>query len=126
MIKCNHYRLKPGVEVLLYGEELRLPDFLKADLIKEDVDPSTEEYRHLDILNRNLLIESILGKRSRDKVLEEEHISSFDDLSNAYFLVKAKALNKSKRVREFVEEKYAEVIELVKKDETLDKNAQGS
>lgn len=126
MIKCNHYRLKPGVEVLLYGEELRLPDFLKADLIKEDVDPSTEEYRHLDILNRNLLIESILGKRSRDKVLEEEHISSFDDLSNAYFLVKVKALNKSKRVREFVEEKYAEVIELVKKDETLDKNAQGS
>jgi len=126
MIKCNHYRLKPGVEVLLYGEELRLPDFLKADLIKEDVDPSTEEYRHLDILNRNLLIESILGKRSRDKVLEEEHISSFDDLSNAYFLVKAKALNKSKRVREFVEEKYAEVIELVKKDETIDKNAQGS
>ena len=117
MIKCNHYRLKPGIEVLLYGEELNLPDFLKAELIKEDVDPSTEEYRHLDLLDRNLLIESVLGKRTRDKVLEEEHITSFDDLSNAYFLIKAESLNKSRRVREFVEEKYAEIIELVKKDD---------
>jgi hypothetical protein len=114
------------VEILLYGEELRLPDFFKAELIKEDVDPSTEEYRHLNLLNRNLLVESILGKRTRDKVLEEERITSFDDLSNAYFLVKAKALNKSRRVREFVEEKYAEVIELVKKDDTSNKNDQGS
>lgn len=122
MIKCNHYRLNPGVEVLLYGEELNLPDFLKAELIKEDVDPSAEEYRHLDLLNRNLLVESILGKRNRDKVLEEEHITSFNDLSNAYFLVKAKALNKSRRVREYVEEKYAEIIELVKKDESPNGN----
>lgn len=126
MIKCNHYRLKPGGEVLLYGEELNLPDFFKAELIKEDIDPSTEEYRHLDLLDRNLLVESVLGKRTRDKVLEEEHITSFNDLSNAYFLVKAKALNKSRRVREFVEEKYTEVIELVKKDDTSSKNDQGS
>ena len=40
--------------------------------------------------------------------------------------MKAKALNKSRRVREFVEEKYAEVIELVKKDDTSSKNDQGS
>lgn len=125
-MKCNHYRLKPGVEVLLYGEELNLPDFLKAELIKEDVDPSTEEYRHLDLLDRDLLVQSVLGKRTRDKVLEDERITSFDDLSNAYFLVKAKALNKSRRVREFVEEKYAEIIELVKKDEASGEDDQGS
>lgn len=124
---CNHYRLKIGTEVLLYGEELNLPDFLEAELIKEDVDPSTEEYRHLDILNKNLLEQSILGKRTKDKVLEEEYITSFDDLSNAYFLIKAKALHKSKRIRDFIEEKYAEIIELVKKNEYFpNEDGQGS
>ena len=123
MIKCNHYRLKPGVEVLLYGEELNLPDFLNAELINENVDPSIEEYRYLSLLDKDLLIQSILGKRTRDKILEEEHISSFNDLSNAYFLIKAKVLNKQRRIRELVEEKYIDIIELVKKDGTYNKDA---
>ena len=123
MIKCNHYRLKPGVEVLLYGEELNLPDFLNAELINENVDPSIEEYRYLSLLDKDLLIQSILGKRTRDKILEVEHISSFNVLSNAYFLIKAKVLNKPRRIRELVEEKYIDIIELVKKDGTYNKDA---
>lgn len=121
MIKCNYYKNNGGA-FLVYGENPTLPDFFKAELLQEDVDPSTSEYRNLDIINKELLILSLAKKRTRDTVLEEEHIRTFNDLSNAYFLIKAKLLHKSKRVRDFVEEKYAEVIELIKRDVTKDGN----
>lgn len=128
MIKCNHYSLDSGVEFLLYGEDLSIPEFLKLKLITEDIDPSKEPYCNLPIFNYNMFLLSTLRKQNRDKVLEGEHIESFFDLAQAYFLIKIKKLNKSKRVRDFVKEKYIEVIELIKNDneQTSTSNTDGS
>ena len=114
MIKCNCYSFNNEKQILIYGDELEIPESFGLTLIAEDIDPSLEQYRKLPLYNKELLILTVFGKRNREKVLEEEHISSFDDLSNAYFLLKIKQLNKSRRVREFVEQKYIEIIDLVK------------
>ena len=113
MIKCNHYKLKDGdVEFLVYGEELNVP-FETFELLHENVDPSTDEFRNLELLNVSDLYTRMFSKRTVDKTLEEAGIKSFNDLSNAYFLIKTKELKKSRRVREYVEQKYIQIIELV-------------
>ena len=112
MIKCNHYKLKDqDVEFLIYGEEFDVPETF--ELLHENVDPSTSKFRNLELLNSSELYARIFSKRTVDKTLEEAGIRSFNDLSNAYFLIKTKELNKSRRVREYVEQKYIQVIELV-------------
>lgn len=58
----------------------------------------------------------LFKKRTKDKILEEEGISSYLDISAAYELLKFKSLNKSRRVRELVLEKYIEIIEDVRKN----------
>lgn len=113
MIKCNHYKLKDGdVEFLVYGEELNVP-FETFELLRENVDPSADEFRNLELLNVSDLYTRMFSKRTVDKTLEEAGIRSFNDLSNAYFLIKTKELKKSRRVREYVEQKYIQIIELV-------------
>lgn len=113
MIKCNHYKLKGGdVEFLVYGEELNVP-FETFELLRENVDPSADEFRNLELLNVSDLYTRMFSKRTVDKTLEEAGIRSFNDLSNAYFLIKTKELKKSRRVREYVEQKYIQIIELV-------------
>ena len=113
MIKCNHYKLKDGnVEFLVYGEELNVP-FETFELLHENVDPSVDEFRNLELLNVSDLYTRMFSKRTVDKTLEEAGIRSFNDLSNAYFLIKTKELKKSRKVREYVEQKYIQIIELV-------------
>ena len=115
MIKCNHYKFKEGdYEFLAYGETFNFPE--SFELLKENVDPSVPGYRELDLVKSESLLQ--FG-RTRDKVLEEEHIKSFTDLSYAYMLLKMKELHKSKRVRDFVEQKYIEVIELVQIEDEM-------
>ena len=113
MIKCNHYKFN-DYEFLVYGEKFDFPE--NFELLTEDIDPSLPGYRDLDLIS----IDSVFAfKRTRDKVLEEEHIKSFNDLSNAYMLLRMKELNKPKRVRDFVEQKYIEVIELVQVEDEM-------
>ena len=113
-MKCDKYKLKNGLEFLAYandGEELSLSPFWEAELIEENVDPGKKEYCELQIIHAP---ESwSIKKQTRDKRLESEHILSYLDLANAFFLLRIKSLQKSKSIRDAVFEKYTEVVQFV-------------
>ena len=113
-MKCDKYKLKNGLEFLAYaneGEELPLSPFWEAELIEENVDPGKKEYCELQIIHAP---ESwSIKKQTRDKRLESEHILSYLDLANAFFLLRIKSLQKSKSIRDAVLEKYIEVVQFV-------------
>ena len=113
-MKCDKYKLKNGLEFLAYandGEELSLSPFWEAELIEENVDPGKKEYCELQIIHAP---ESwSIKKQKRDKRLESEHILSYLDLANAFFLLRIKSLQKSKSIRDAVLEKYTEVVQFV-------------
>ena len=113
-MKCDKYKLKNGLEFLAYandGEELFLSPFWEAELVEEDVDPGKKEYCELQIIHAP---ESwSIKKQTRDKRLESEHILSYLDLANAFFLLRIKSLQKSKSIRDAVLEKYTEVVQFV-------------
>ena len=113
-MKCDKYKLKNGLEFLAYandGEELSLSPFWEAELIEENVDPGKKEYCELQIIHAP---ESwSIKKQTRDKRLESEHILSYLDLANAFFLLRIKSLQKSKSIRDAVLEKYTEVVQFV-------------
>lgn len=113
-MKCGKYKLKNGLEFLAYandGEELSLSPFWEAELVEENVDPGKKEYCELQIIHAP---ESwSIKKQTRDKRLESEHILSYLDLANAFFLLRIKSLQKSKSIRDAVLEKYTEVVQFV-------------
>ena len=113
-MQCNKYKLKNNLEFLAYSndsEELSLNPFWEAELVEENVDPGKKEYCELQIIHAP---ESwSIKKQTRDKRLENEHILSYLDLANAFFLLRIKALQKSKLIRDAVLEKYTEVIQFV-------------
>ena len=113
-MKCNKFKLKNGLEFLAYandGEELSLNPFWEAELVEENIDPGKKEYCELQIIHAP---ESwSVKKQTRDKRLENEHILSYLDLANAFFLLRIKSLQKSKSIRDAVLEKYTEVIQFV-------------
>ena len=113
-MKCSKFKLKNNTEFLAYandGEELSISPFWEAELVEENVDPSKKEYCELQIIHAP---ESwSIKKQTRDKRLENEHILSYLDLANAFFLLRIKALQKSKLIRDAVLEKYTEVIQFV-------------
>ena len=113
-MKCDKYKLKNGLEFLAYandGEELSLSPFWEAELVEENVDPGNKEYCELQIIHAP---ESwSIKKQTRDKRLESEHILSYLDLANAFFLLRIKSLQKSKSIRDAVLEKYTEVVQFV-------------
>lgn len=113
-MKCDKYKLKNGLEFLAYandGEELSLSPFWEAELVEENVDPGKKEYCELQIIHAP---ESwSIKKQTRDKRLESEHILSYLDLANAFFLLRIKSLQKSKSIRDAVLEKYTEVVQFV-------------
>ena len=113
-MKCDKYKLKNGLEFLAYandGEELSLSPFWEAELIEENVDPGKKEYCELQIIHAP---ESwSIKKQTRDKRLESEHILSYLDLANAFFLLRIKSLQKSKSIRDAVLEKYTEVVQFI-------------
>lgn len=113
-MKCDKFKLKNGLEFLAYandGEELSLSPFWEAELVEENVDPGKKEYCELQIIHAP---ESwSIKKQTRDKRLENEHILSYLDLANAFFLLRIKVLQKSKSIRDAVLEKYTEVIQFV-------------
>lgn len=113
-MKCDKFKLKNGLEFLAYandGEELSLNPFWEAELVEENIDPGKKEYCELQIIHAP---ESwSVKKQTRDKRLENEHILSYLDLANAFFLLRIKVLQKSKSIRDAVLEKYTEVIQFV-------------
>lgn len=113
-MKCDKYKLKNGLEFLAYandGEELSLSPFWEAELVEENVDPGKKEYCELQIIHAP---ESwSIKKQTRDKRLESEHILSYLDLANAFFLLRIKSLQKSKSIRDAVLEKYTEVVQFI-------------
>ena len=113
-MKCSKFKLKNNTEFLAYAndvEELSISPFWEAELVEENVDPGKKEYCELQIIHAP---ESwSIKKQTRDKKLENEHILSYLDLANAFFLLRIKALQKSKSIRDAVLEKYTEVIQFV-------------
>ena len=113
-MKCSKFKLKNNTEFLAYandGEELSLNPFWETELVEENVDPGKKEYYKLQIIHAP---ESwSIKKQTRDKRLENEHILSYLDLANAFFLLRIKALQKSKSIRDAVFEKYTEVVQFV-------------
>ena len=113
-MKCSKFKLKNNTEFLAYandGEELSLNPFWETELVEENVDPGKKEYCELQIIHAP---ESwSIKKQTRDKRLENEHILSYLDLANAFFLLRIKALQKSKSIRDAIFEKYTEVVQFV-------------
>ena len=113
-MKCSKFKLKNNTEFLAYandGEELSISPFWEAELVEENVDPGKKKYCELQIIHAP---ESwSIKKQTRDKKLENEHILSYLDLANAFFLLRIKALQKSKSIRDAVLEKYTEVVQFV-------------
>ena len=113
-MKCSKYKRKNDTEFLAYandGEELSISPFWEAELVEEDVDPGKKEYCELQIVHASESWD--IKKQTRDKRLESEHILSYLDLANAFFLLRIKSLQKSKSIRDAVLEKYTEVIQFV-------------
>lgn len=119
MIKCNKYELQDK-QFLIYGEEIKLPEAFK--LLEEDIDPSTKDNCNLPIMNIKYFNPFM---RTRDIILDSEGISTYSDFVYSYFLLKQKQLSKSRRIREMVFEKYTELVELIKDDESRTNTGDG-
>ena len=128
-MKCSKFKLKNNTEFLAYandGEELSLNPFWETELVEENVDPGKKEYCELQIIHAPESWST--KKQTRDKRLENEHILSYLDLANAFFLLRIKALQKSKSIRDAVFEKYTEVVQFVnlEDDENTGRDSQSA
>lgn len=102
----NKYRINQ-TEFLVIGE-IPYQD-LEIELLEENI--SLKENSFLPIFKCDDFILRIQGhKRTTDKLLMEEGIQSFNDLSHAYHLLRINKLEKSVRIRRLVEQKYTEII----------------
>lgn len=90
----NKYKNKDW-EFLMFGEDLPKADE-STELVEENA--KIEENLKLPIFEQ-------FGFQN-DRKLFNEGIMSFEDLKNAYFLIKTKELNKSRYIRELVLRKY--------------------
>ena len=106
-------KYKSQSEFLVFGENIKFPDELNFELIQENID--LKENKDLPILNYKELITVFIKPRTRttDKILTEQGIVTFNDLSNAHVLNQIKESPFSKKVRDLIEEKYANVLDHV-------------
>ena len=112
-MKLNKYKLKNSdTELLIYTltDELALPlEDLSLELIEES--PNLEENKFLELVKAEDLLERIIThKRTRDIVLAEESINSWNNLKAAYYAMRNKLIYFPKRIRDFITEKYSEII----------------
>lgn len=113
IMKLNKYKLKDSdTELLIYTmtDELSLPlDDLSLELIQEN--PVLEENKFIPLIKAEDLLERIMTHgRTRDTVLSEESIDSWNNLKAAYYAMRNRILYFSKRVREMITDKYSEII----------------
>ena len=112
-MKLNKYKFKDSNnEFLIYTltEELSMPlNDLGLELIEENSDLETNKL--LPLIKAEDLLER-LDKRSRtrDTVLSEESIDSWNNLKAAYYAMRNRILYFPRRIREFITEKYSEII----------------
>ena len=111
MRTCNRYKLLEREVIGYYTPETDLSFFnlLNPELLEENVDPSKEENRDLEIIN----IENLRFSRTDDKRLEDYHILSYMDLFNEYSLIRYKLSKLPKSVRDLVIKKYTEIQNFV-------------
>lgn len=112
-MKLNKYKLKNSdTELLLYTltEELSLPlDDLNLELIQEN--PILEENKFIPLIKAEDLLERIMTHgRTRDTVLSEESIDSWNNLKAAYYAMRNRILYFPKRIREMITDKYSEIV----------------
>lgn len=112
-MKLNKYKLKNSdIEFLIYTmtDELSLPlDDLNLELVTEN--PPLEENKFLQLIKAEDLLERIIThKRTRDVVLAEESIDSWNNLKAAYYAMRNKLIYFPKRIRDFINEKYSEIV----------------
>ena len=110
----NKYKLKDSnQELLIYTlqEDLSMPlDDLNLELIEEH--PNLEENKFIPILKAEDLLTRLIGKqrRTRDVILSEESIDSWNNLKAAYYAMRNRILYFSKRIREMITDKYSEIV----------------
>lgn len=113
-MKLNKYKLKDSdTELLLYTltEELSLPlDDLNLELIQEN--PVLEENKFIPLIKAEDLLTRLIGKqrRTRDVILSEESIDSWNNLKAAYYAMRNRILYFPKRIREMITDKYSEIV----------------
>ena len=113
-MKLNKYKLKDSdQELLIYTlqEDLSMPlEDLNLELIEEH--PNLEQNKFIPILKAEDLLTRLIGKqrRTRDTVLSEESIDSWNNLKAAYYAMKHDLIHFSKRIRDYITEKYSEII----------------
>lgn len=112
-MKLNKYKFKDSDnEFLIYTmtDELSLPlNDLNLELVTEN--PSLEENEFLQLIKAEDLLERIVKhSRTRDTVLSEESIDSWNNLKAAYFAMKRRIIYFPKRIRDFINDKYSEII----------------
>ena len=114
MIKKYKFRAGDEPSFLVYGVGSLPAQVLNIELLESNIDLLSRPDDHiLPIMNiQDLLTRTIYKKRTRDKILSEEGIDSFHDLTMAYNLLRNKELKKPLRIRNLVEEKYSELINL--------------
>lgn len=109
----NKYKFKDSDnEFLIYTltEELSMPlDNLNLELIEEN--PDLEANKLLPLIKAEDLLERIIKhSRTRDTVLSEESIDSWNNLKAAYFAMKRRIIYFPKRIRDFINDKYSEIV----------------
>ena len=112
-MKLSKYKFKNSdTEFLIYTmtDELSLPlDDLNLELVTEN--PSLEENKFLQLIKAEDLLERIIThKRTRDVILAEESIDSWNNLKAAYYAMRNRLIYFPKRIRDFITEKYSEII----------------
>lgn len=112
-MKLNKYKFKDSDnEFLIYTltEELSMPlNDLGIELIEEN--PDLETNKLLPLIKAEDLLERLVKRsRTRDTVLSEESIDSWNNLKAAYFAMKRRILYFPKRIRDFINDKYSEIV----------------
>ena len=112
-MKLNKYKFKDSDnEFLIYTltEELSMPlNDLGLELIEENSDLETNKL--LPLLKAEDLLERLVKRsRTRDTVLSEESIDSWNNLKAAYYAMRNRILYFPKRVREMITDKYSEIV----------------
>lgn len=95
------------IECLIYSlndEDMQFPEEVSTKPCKLTDYPDLPIYQYEQI--QALSLKKV---RTPDKILSEEGISTYNDLKNAYFLLRNRQLRKSARVRKLTEEKYSNI-----------------
>lgn len=124
----NKYKFKDSDnEFLIYTltEELSMPlDNLNLELIEKN--PDLETNKLLPLIKAEDLLERLVKRsRTRDTVLSEESIDSWNNLKAAYFAMKRRIIYFPKRIRDFINEKYSEIINNYEFSDTTFRNVSG-